>query len=391
MSGAADAFIRLRRELHRAAELSGGEAGTASLIQERLQSYGPADVVTGIAGSGLAARWPGRGDGASVLVRCELDALPIADGNALDHASRTSGVGHKCGHDGHMATLVAVAASLAERPPEAGSVTLLFQPAEETGQGGANVLADPKFAGLEPDVAIATHNLPGFPLGSVIVRDGLFAFGSVGAEIRFTGEESHAAEPQRGKSPAAALAATIQVLQLLASPQYLPPENGAVTVTHARLGEPAFGTSPGAGRVFATLRAGSEPALEELQEAVRTLVGEVSRDQDVEADVQWREPFPVTRNDAAVVHRLEACARDLGLEVIRPPEPFRWSEDFGHFTARFPGALFGLGAGEDHPALHHPDYDFPDELIAIGAELIASVARSFAADRPARAAAGGSS
>jgi amidohydrolase len=345
--------------------------------------------VGGIGGNGLAARWDGGLPGRRVLIRCELDALPIADDDRMPHASRTPGVAHKCGHDGHMAMVVAAAARFAERPAAAGSVTALFQPAEETGQGGERVLADPAFAGLEPDVALAVHNLPGFPLGSVVLRDDLFAFGSVGTEIRFTGAESHAAEPERGKSPASAVATTIQVLQLFAAPDYLPPESGAVTVTHARLGEPSFGTSPGEGTVLATLRSGTGEGLAELRNAIETLVAEVSGDHGVRARIAWREPFPATRNDAGVVRRVEACARELGLEIVRPAAPFRWSEDFGHFTARFPGALFGLGAGEGHPPLHHPDYDFPDELIGIGADLLAGVARALAAERTEGAAAGG--
>jgi amidohydrolase len=384
-----DPFVTFRRDLHRVAELSGRERETARLVRAKLEELRPDRIVDGIAGHGLAAVWRSARPGPASLIRCELDALPIADDGAMPHASRTPGVAHKCGHDGHMAMALAAAASLAERPPPTGSVTVLFQPSEETGEGGARVLADSSFQSIAPDTAISLHNLPGFPLGSVIVREGIFAFGSVGAEIHLEGEESHAAEPERGRSPASALATAIQVLQLLASPEYLPRENGAVTVTHARLGEPAFGTSPGSGVVFATLRSGSEEGLAELRGAIRTLVDEVSADHDVRARIEWREPFPVTFNAPEVVLRIETCARELGLEVVRPPEPFRWSEDFGHFTARFPGALFGLGAGEDHPSLHHPDYDFPDALIPVGARLLAGVARELAGERPAADASAG--
>lgn len=384
-----DPFVALRRELHRAAELSGREEATAGIIRRTLEALRPDRIVAGLAGHGLAAHWRARRPGAAVLVRCELDAVPVADPDGLPHASRTRGVAHKCGHDGHMAVAVAVAARLAEQPPAAGSVTVLFQPAEETGEGGARVLADPAFAGLEPDVAVAAHNLPGFPLGAVILRDGSFAFASTGAAIRFEGAESHAAEPERGRSPAPALAAAILALQRLGSPDRLRTDRGAVTVTHARLGEPSFGTSPGSGDLFATLRSGSDEDLAELRSAVEALVKEVSGDHGVEAAVEWREPFPATCNDPEVVARVEACARRLGLEIVRPRAPFRWSEDFGHFTARFPGALFGLGAGEEHAPLHHPGYDFPDELIAPGAELIAALVRDLAAERPAPAAAAG--
>jgi amidohydrolase len=384
-----DAFVRLRRELHRTAELSGREEWTATLIREGLERLGPDEIVTGLGGHGVAATWRSGEPGPNVLLRCELDALPIADDPALPHASRTTGVAHKCGHDGHMATLVAVASRLAQRPPRAGSVTVLFQPAEETGEGGERVLADPAFARVRPDSAFALHNLPGFPLGSVVLRDGLFAFGSVGVEIRYTGAESHAAEPERGASPAAAVAATILEIERLASPAHLSPETGGLTVTHARVGEPAFGTSPGTGLVFATLRAASEPGLTALRGEVETAVAAVSERYGFPGAITWREPFPVTRGDAAAVARVEASARELGLEVVRPPTPFRWSEDFGHFTARFPGALVGLGAGEEHPPLHHPTYDFPDELVGIGADLLASVVRAVTSDPSVGAAPGG--
>lgn len=381
-----DVFVRLRRELHRGAELSGLEEATAARVRQALEPYRPDDLIPALGGHGLAACWRSERAGANVLLRCELDALPISDPSALAHASRTSGVAHKCGHDGHMAMLVGVAARLAAEPPDVGAVTLLFQPSEETGEGAERVLADPAFARVLPDVVLALHNLPGFPLGSVLIRDDVFAFGSVGAEIRFSGEESHAAEPASGNSPAVAVATMIHELQRMNPPGE--PDSGAVTVTHVKVGEPAFGTSPGSGRVFATLRSGTSGGLAELQRAVGAAVDAAGRDYGLGAELFWREPFPVTEVDASVVAAVESRARELGLEVVRPPAPFRWSEDFGRFTARFPGALVGLGAGQDHPALHHPAYDFPDELIPIGADLLFGAARSLTTHPGARAGAG---
>jgi amidohydrolase len=374
--------VALRHELHRTAELSGEEAATAALLRDRLRALGPDRLQTGIGGHGVLAVFEGDRPGADVLLRCETDALPIADPDDLPHASRRPGVAHKCGHDGHMAIAAAVAASLAHRRPEAGRVTLLFQPSEETGEGAARVLDDPALRGTPADFAVALHNLPGFATGTLVLRDGPFAFASVVADIRFRGVESHAAEPEKGKSPAALVAETIGALLRLGAPDRIPPDVGAVTVAHARLGEPAFGTSPGAGRVGATLRARSEEELTRLREETARLVDGLPYEPGLSGHLEWRESFPATVCDPAVNKRIEECARALGRAVHRPAEPFRWSEDFGHFTARTRSALFGLGAGVDHPALHRPEYDFPDELVGIGAALMERVVRSLAESPP---------
>lgn len=365
-----DPLIALRHHLHRRAERSGDEAGTATLIVDALAAAAPDAVVTGLGGHGVAAVYEGAASGPTVLVRADMDALPLPDTPSLPHASQDPDTAHKCGHDGHMAMLVGVAAALAERRPTCGRAVLLFQPAEETGAGAALVLADPDFAPLRPDRVLALHNLPGFPLGAVVLRREGFASASRGMIIALDGVSSHAAEPAAGRSPAPAAAAIVQAL--VAAPQHHTAleEAAQATVVGVEVGGPAFGTSPGRGRVLATLRTHHEPVMERLAARCTEVAQGIAAAHGLTCRIAWTESFPAVRNHPPTVDRLQAVAGSLGLPILWPDAPFAWSEDFGHFTAAYPGALFGLGAGEAQPALHHPDYDFPDELLPIGTSIL---------------------
>ncbi|MBD3349199.1 MAG: amidohydrolase [Candidatus Eisenbacteria bacterium] len=363
--------VALRRSLHRAAELSGVEERTAAIIRERLEPLEPGALVGGIGGHGVAAVFEGSGKGRRILVRCELDALPIPEGEGPD-ASETPGVSHLCGHDGHMAILMALGELLSESPPASGSVVLLFQPAEETGAGARRVLDDPAFRKLDPDVALALHNVPGVPLGSVILRDGVFASTARSLRVVLEGRTAHAAEPDRGLSPAGALAEILAAWPSVPQSVTSIDEAALVTVVHARLGEPALGTTPGVATAIATLRAQSDEVMQRLSGRCQELAHGLAAAHGLSADSEWLEEFPCTVNDPGVNAALERAAADLGLEVRKPERPFAWTEDFGHFTESVGGALFGLGAGEKTAPLHHPDYVFPDDLIPLGAKLLRS-------------------
>lgn len=360
----------LRRRLHELAELSGREARTAAFVAARLAAGRPAAVLCGLGGHGVAAVYTGAAPGPTVLLRSELDALPIDETVALRHASRAPGVAHKCGHDGHTAILLGVAARLAARRPPCGKVVLLFQPAEETGTGAAAVAADRRFTALAPDWLFALHNLPGYGAGRVLVRPGAFAAGSAGLRVRLRGRTAHAAHPEKGLSPERAMGALILALVTLPPPS----DTGAlslVTVTHARLGEPAFGIAPGEAEILATLRCDDDDALDGLRRQAEAMARSVAREHGLTCTVAWEEMFPVTVNDPAAAALVRTAARAEGLAVARPGEsPFRWSEDFGVLARLGRGAMFGLGAGRRHPGLHAQEYDFNDELLPIGMALM---------------------
>lgn len=364
-----DDLKALRRTLHRHPDLAGEEENTARIVETFLHEFEPDELLTGLGGHGLAAVFKGAEAGPTVLVRADLDALPIEESIDIQHASKREGVSHKCGHDGHMAMVAGLAASLRKNPPARGRVTLLFQPSEETGEGAARVLADPGFKTLQPDLVYGLHNLPGFPLGSVILRKGVFASASVGLVVELKGATAHAAEPEKGRTPALALAELIN--QISAAPQLAIglEEAAKATVIHARLGEVAFGTTPGEAVLMATLRTHRGETLETLKNWCVEQARSTAETHGLEVKISEREPFPETAGDDREVNRLAGVAEKLGMQVIEPEFPFAWSEDFGHFTHSFRGVFFGLGAGERTPALHHPKYDFPDELLEIGTNL----------------------
>ncbi|MBD3161223.1 MAG: amidohydrolase [Candidatus Eisenbacteria bacterium] len=377
MTGSESELTALRRELHRLAERSGSEEKTAERIAEFLRTHRPDRLETGIGGHGVAALFEGAEPGPRLMIRADLDALPIDETIRIAHASRTPGVAHKCGHDGHMTIVAGLASLLREDPVAKGSILLLFQPSEETGEGADRVLADPKFSALRPDFVLALHNLPGYPERTVVVRDDVFAYGSIGVICELTGATSHAAEPAAGRSPALAIAQAIEAISAL--PQFDAPieESAKATVIHARVGERAFGTSPGEGQVLATLRSGSEAVLQRMRERTERILAAIAGAYELQHRLTWVEEFPPTRNDADWTRRIRAAASALGYERSDPAHPFPWSEDFGHFTAKLPGALFGFGVGTDRPALHHPDYDFPDAMILPARDLLAEIIRGF--------------
>ncbi|MBT7790491.1 MAG: amidohydrolase [Calditrichaeota bacterium] len=370
-----DVLKKSRQLLHENAELSGSESKTAGIVRAAIKKTSPDQIIDSLGGKGIAAIYSGKHACETVLFRCELDALPIPETDDIEYKSKNPGISHKCGHDGHMAIMLGLAHRLKKEWFPEGRVVLLFQPSEETGSGARQVMDDPNFQTNVPipNYVFALHNLPGFSLGEIIVRDNTFASASIGLVIELNGTTSHASEPQNGRSPAIALSQIIQALS--SAPQFYSALHEAcqVTIIHARLGEVAFGTSPGYGKVMATLRSHTSEVLESLKYSCHRLVKDIAKANELEFNVQWCEEFPATVNHSEAVEVIKKSAHECNLSVQEPPFPFPWSEDFGHFTGEYTGAMFGLGAGETHPALHHPSYDFPDELIESGVNIFEAI------------------
>lgn len=366
-------LVNLRHELHALAEVSGEEEKTSKKILSYLKSTKPDEIIEGLGGRGILARYSGKEEGPAILIRCELDALPIPEENDFDYISKNRETGHKCGHDGHMAIVCGLARLLGDTGLQRGEVMLLFQPAEETGQGARRVLDDEQFKGIKPDRVFALHNLPGYEKHQIVVKENTFAAASIGLIIRLKGETSHAAHPEEGNSPALAMSHLIQDFSAL--PQYYAPLNKAAkaTVIHARLGERAFGTSPGYAEVMATLRTYEDETMEILKQKAVEIAEGLSQTYKLGLETEWVESFSATVNDTDGVEIFRKVAKEHGLSVLEKEDPFSWSEDFGHFTNVFPGAMFGLGAGKEQPALHASDYDFPDELIETGVKMFAGI------------------
>lgn len=371
----------LRKKLHQLAETAHNEKRTAAKVVETLQQYGIEHIRKNIGGHGLLAVVDSGRKGPGLLFRAELDALPIPETIRPAYASQNDGIAHKCGHDGHMTILLGLARRLQKHPPVKGKVYLLFQPAEETGEGAERMLNDSNMPDISPDYVFALHNLPGYPVNTVLLREDVFAAGSSGLIVRLTGNTAHAAHPEQARSPASAVASLIQDWQGL--PQKTIPFDraGLLTIIHARIGEKAFGTTPGYAELMATIRAHSTEDLELIGEKALELAESTAKSHGLKSGHEWTEVFHPTRNhpDAValvekVAHKLSASGEQDGVrDVQRLSRPFSWSEDFGRFTERYPGAMFGLGAGTRQPHLHDTHYDFPDELLNTGVMLFDNI------------------
>jgi len=363
-----------RRKLHAMPEVSGEEVATAAEVQGFLADTKPDRVVTGLGGTGVAVVYDSGLAGPTVLFRAELDALPIEEVGTPDYRSKIPGKGHMCGHDGHMTMLAALGRQFGREKPKHGRVILMFQPAEETGAGAAAVIADEKFQGLIPDYSFSLHNMPGLPLGRVWLKQGIVNCASRGLKVVLTGRTAHASMPETGISPVPAVAALMPALTALSEGSIETGDMVLATVTHASVGEPAFGIAPGRAEVWVTLRTMTDGQMEALMARAETLVREIAAADGLEYAMDYHDIFGQCENDAQATEMLRAAMEAEGVPHDAG-ETMRGSEDFGRFATVSKSAMFFLGAGENMPNLHNPNYDFPDDLIPIGTKIFMRVAR----------------
>jgi amidohydrolase len=368
-------LVAWRQKLHQAPELSGEEGKTAAEVAALLGSGGADRVLTGLGGHGVAAIYAGAEPGPTIMLRAELDGLPIEETSDLPYRSRSPGKGHLCGHDGHMAILAAVARGLARRRPARGRVVLLFQPAEEDGSGAAAVLADPRFEEISPDFVFALHNSPGMAFGRAALAEGPMNCASRGLRVVLSGKTAHASMPEFGVSPQGALEEMLPALRGLESGGALDEDFAMVTVTHMRMGEPAFGIAPGHAELWATLRTVRDERMGKLCAGAEALVADIAGRHGLGVSFTHHDVFHHCENAPEAVAFIRRALDAEGIPHDRGNLPMRASEDFGRFGAVAPAAMFLLGSGETHPSLHNPDYDFPDDLIPIGARVLMRTAR----------------
>ena len=369
-------LVAFRHKLHRMPELSREEAQTAQEIRAVLVATNPDRLITGLGGHGIAAVYEGAQPGPTVMIRAELDGLPIEEISGIPYRSAVPGKGHLCGHDGHMTILTGLARLLGRRRPQSGRVVLLFQPAEEDGSGAAAVVADPRFRELTPDFAFALHNLPGLALGKVALTEGPVNCASRGMRIVLNGKTAHASMPETGISPVSVVAELMPALTALGRGGPLDEDFAMVTITHAKIGEPAFGVAPARAEIWATLRTLTDETMEELCVSAEHLVLSAATQKGLSVEISHDDIFQHCENAPEAVAHLRRALDEEGIVHDRGDLPMRASEDFGRFGQRAPAAMFFLGAGENHPSLHNPDYDFPDDLIGIGTRVFMRAIRN---------------
>ena len=369
-------IIAFRHQMHKHPELSGQEFATQKRIMDFIQQFKP-DNVLKIAKTGLAVVFSGKTAGKTLMFRADIDALPIKEENkSIEYQSVNEGIAHLCGHDGHTAVLLALAEKLSVNRPETGKVVLLFQPAEETGQGAKSILEDKIFKKIAPDYVFGFHNLPRFEKNTFFLRKGVFAAASKGLIIKLTGKTAHAAEPEKGINPAFAMAQIIEFLHthFQKSAQEF---TAFATIIYARIGEIAFGTSPGKGEIMLTLRAFDDEAMQKMQEKISSKIKSVCNKEKLRFSITETEVFPALRNDEQLSKRIAGILKKTAIKFQYLPEPFHWSEDFAYYAQNYPAVFMGIGAGKNMPNLHNVRYNFPDEIIEPTAKVLYKIIENF--------------
>ncbi|MBS4000298.1 MAG: amidohydrolase [Desulfobulbaceae bacterium] len=362
----------LRHELHKHPELSHKEFQTVERISDFINAASPDEVIS-LGSTGKAFVFNGKEKGKTLMFRAELDALPITEESILEYSSSNSNVSHSCGHDGHMAIVAGLALKIAEMRPKKGRVILLFQPAEEVGEGAREIVNDPAFIAIAPDYIFALHNIPGAETNHILLKSDTFAAASKGMTVKLIGKTSHAAEPENGISPVNAIQHIIKNLSDLASDKSKFRDMILLTFVHIRMGEIAFGTSPGYAEIMITLRAFDNDDMDLLTRQSEEIISKIAEDEKLKVEISYSEVFPAVVNQDDCVNFVVQAAKENNLPINNLQTPFKWSEDFSYFTQNHPGCMFGLGAGINQAQLHNSDYDFPDELLKAGINMFFSI------------------
>lgn len=370
-----ESLITLRKELHRYPELSGEESDTSQRIIRELEKYEPSQIIKGVGGDGVVAIFNSndKKPDKTILFRAELDALPVNEATNVPYSSENEGIMHACGHDGHMAILIGLARELQKNRTECVRVILLFQPAEETGKGALKVMKNGQFKQLTIDHGYALHNLPGFEENKLYIRSNSFASASVGVEVTIKGENSHAAYPEQGMNPSNVVAGIIKTINENFRDFSKPNSGSKYAVTYIKMGERAFGMSPGEASIGLTFRSETDELLKKSLDWVENIVKCEANSFSGKITSHRVEPFPATINSSEGCEIVKSAAREMGVEVVNLENPFPWSEDFGRLGGKFPITLFGLGSGKDSAPLHSEKYDFNDSLLPTGVNLFKAI------------------
>jgi amidohydrolase len=371
-----------RRHLHQHPELGYQEVKTAAFVADRLRALGVEDVRTGIAKTGVTGliegTGSGPGDGKVVLLRADMDALPIQEENEVEYRSTVPGTMHACGHDAHTAMLLGTARLLRDRRDRfAGTVKVLFQPAEEGGGGarvmiGEGVLEDPKV-----DVAFGIHMAQEEPVGTVSVRPGPMMAAADRFTIIVKGKGGHGAQPHLCIDPVAVGAQIVTALQTIVSREVDPTEPAVVTVGAFRAGE-AANVIPDTAEMRGTVRSFNPALREQLATRIPELIRGIAAAMRAEVEINYVYGYPPTVNDPAMTEFVQGVLGEvLGADNVLPAPLHMGAEDFSYFLEAVPGCFWFVGSRNPAKGFvwghHHPKFDIDEDAMAIGMETMTRV------------------
>ncbi len=374
VAAAYEEAVEIRRDLHARPELGFQEDRTASVVADRLKALG-LKTTAGVAKTGVVGLLRGGHSGKTVMVRADMDALPIQEAGDVPYRSQNDGVMHACGHDGHTAMALMAARVLNDRRDRLhGNVKFIFQPAEE-GPGGAQPMIE---AGAlkDPDVdlAVGIHLWNDLPVGQIGIQSGPIMASMDRLEITVRGKGSHAAKPHDGVDPIVVSAQLISALQTLMSRERNPLDPAILTIGSIHGGS-TFNVIPDEVKLLGTVRTLSDELWEVMPGRIQRMAEGVAAGFGATAEVDYCKMYPVTRNDPGVVGRIEGLAQEL----VGPGEVIRHQttlggEDMSFFLRKVPGCFFFIGSANKEKGLNHPHhnsrFDFDEGAMGIGIEML---------------------
>jgi amidohydrolase len=377
-------LIRTRRDLHRHPELGYQEHRTAGIVAERLQAAGY-QVRTGVAETGVLGTLESGREGPTLLLRADMDALPVQEENTSEFASVHAGKMHACGHDAHVAIALAVAERLARNSGEwSGSIRYAFQPAEEGGGGALRMVEEGVLEGV--DAALGLHVWSGLPSGTIGVVDGPMMAGSRDFRLVIQGRGGHGALPHQTVDATLVASQVVVALQQIVARNVSPLDSAVVTVGAFRSGT-AFNVISGRAILEGTFRAFDAGVMEHVRRRIEEVVRGTCAAYGAEVDVGFgAQSYPPTVNDARMVALVRESAEEvLGADAVRSDEGVRTmaAEDFSEFSARVPGCYFFVGVfneavGAVHPH-HSPLFSICEDALTVGVDVLHRAARKYLA------------
>ncbi|MFI8555531.1 MULTISPECIES: M20 aminoacylase family protein [Psychrobacter] len=372
-----DEVKQWRKQIHSQPELGFKEFKTSSFIVDKLQSFG-IEVHQGLGGTGVVGTLK-NGAGPTIGIRADIDALPIAEQNDVEHKSTHVNCMHACGHDGHTSVLLGAAKHLSQHKEFSGTIHFIFQPAEEVLGGAKAMIDDGLFDKFPMDAVYGLHNWPGLPVGEIAVNNGPMMASFDTFEITLTGKGTHAAMPHLGADPIAAGAALITNIQSIISRRVSPLQSGVISVTQMNSGD-TTNVIPDVAILKGTVRSFDMDVRQSMQEMLTEMVATLPPLYGVKGEMDYHIRYPVTTNDSqAYLEIKEAATKALGVDKVNTDvEPSMASEDFSFMSQVVKGAYFWLGVDGSIPSkpLHNASYDFNDDAIETGIKVWVSLVES---------------
>ena len=363
----ADDVAVWRQDIHQNPELMFDVHRTAGIVAEKLKEFGCDEVVTGIGRTGVVGVIKGRkGEGPAIGLRADMDALPIPEATSVAYKSRNPGLMHACGHDGHTAMLLGAARYLTETRNFAGTAVMIFQPAEEGGGGGREMVQDGLMDRFNVEQVYGMHNAPGLPVGAFAIRPGPALASADRFDVTITGHGGHAAKPQDCIDPIIAGAQIVNALQTIASREVAPLDSIVVSVAQFHAGT-ANNIIPETAHLTGTIRALKNETRAYAKKRLHEIIEHVAALNRCKVSIEFEDGYPVTVNHLAETEFATQVARDIvgADKVLYGVPPEMGAEDFSYMLEARPGAFIFIGNGST-AGLHHPEYDFNDKAIPVG-------------------------